>query len=345
MKKFMKFCLITSLVLVLLGLVVTAGAAAAGGLDLVREVLHSGAAIFHHRTPAYLVEDFGDWAEDWDDSEGTGELQGVQYAGEWDERTASGAQIGAGASMDMTDGLHTEIGDGGLAVFAGEGLAGLQIDLIGGRLSIRKGEGSDLKVTMKTGRRTVVDRIECFLDGENAVLRDYRAPRLSAYNDRVVYVDIPEGMRLENVRISLGGGEVTAEELNADYIKLQADAGSIKVKQLLAERLDYSINAGEGLIQSGEIGTGHMSVDAGRIRYKGSVASGLSGDCAMGELAIRLAGGEEDYDYNLSSSAGQIRLGGATSTGLGVERKINNGTGKMISLNCDMGSIEIDFED
>ena len=54
-------------------------------------------------------------------------------------------------------------------------------------------------------------------------------------------------------------------------------------------------------------------------------------------------GTKSDYNYNLECGVGEIILGDETYSGLGGEKRVQNGGNKLIEAECSVGRIQIAF--
>ena len=64
----------------------------------------------------------------------------------------------------------------------------------------------------------------------------------------------------------------------------------------------------------------------------------------MGELQLKLAGTQTDFNYDLSCGMGELTVGDDSYTGMAKEKQINNNAVKNMDLECAMGSVSVQFE-
>ena len=63
----------------------------------------------------------------------------------------------------------------------------------------------------------------------------------------------------------------------------------------------------------------------------------------MGNVEMKLEGGEKDFNYRLEGSMGNIDLGRESYSGFSNEVVLNNGADKEMQVECSMGNISIRF--
>ncbi len=111
-----------------------------------------------------------------------------------------------------------------------------------------------------------------------------------------------------------------------------------------------SFNQAEIEIGAGSINLTNMSIDdldinvgMGYAYLQGKAPNNLSIDCGMGSVEANLSGTYTEYDYDLSCGMGSVSVADVyTMNGVGEYSQINN-AGKMIEVDCGMGSVTVEF--
>lgn len=108
---------------------------------------------------------------------------------------------------------------------------------------------------------------------------------------------------------------------------------------------EFDVEAGVGSVVATDIRTQELDIECGvgSIEFSGTVDKKCSVECGVGEVTLSLAGGEEDFNYEVECGIGEILLGNQEFSGIGNERRINNGADKKMSLECGVGSISVSF--
>lgn len=151
---------------------------------------------------------------------------------------------------------------------------------------------------------------------ENLDIEDFQEKR-----ELVLYV--PEKVTFDEVELKFGAGEVVFDSLSAEKFKAEIGAGHI-------------------LVNNGEVEKVELSVGAGAVEYYGSIQEKMEADCSMGSIYAELQGKEEEFDYDLECSMGNIAINGQDYA---FDRKVDNHAQKKMKLSCVMGSVEVLFSE
>lgn len=125
---------------------------------------------------------------------------------------------------------------------------------------------------------------------------------------------------------------------------LELGAGSLKAKSIRAEELILDIGAGQMALDYFE--TSDLTVDVGLGELQGAGRLGENADieCAMGNVELSLQGVQTDYNYDIEGAMGSIDIGAESYSGFEQAKKIENGAGRTITLDCSMGNITLTFQ-
>ena len=127
------------------------------------------------------------------------------------------------------------------------------------------------------------------------------------------------------------------EKVTFDEVELKFGAGEVVFDSLSAEKFKAEIGAGHILVNNGEVEKVELSVGAGAVEYYGSIQEKMEADCSMGSIYAELQGKEEEFDYDLECSMGNIAINGQDHA---FDRKVDNHAQKKMKLSCVMGSVE-----
>ena len=154
---------------------------------------------------------------------------------------------------------------------------------------------------------------------------------------------VPEDQVYQNVAINLGAGLLEFGGLNTTAATLEVGAGQITVKGAFVDSMELRVGAGKIWLEDMQVADMKADVGMGVLEAEGMIGRGASLSCAMGSVDLRLEGREEDFNYKLSGSMGNINLGAGSYSGMGMEKSIDNGAEKTIELKCSMGNISLLF--
>lgn len=163
-------------------------------------------------------------------------------------------------------------------------------------------------------------------------------------SNNVITMDIPRGLYFQEVEMEVGAGIMEIYALSAGELETLVGAGEVILTNITAEEFSAEIGVGRMQTENTAVKKADIKVNMGNCDFEGSISGDLEAECGMGNLNLLLAGREEDHNYKLECSAGNINLGENSIAALASERTINNGAGSTYELICNMGSITVDFE-
>lgn len=140
-----------------------------------------------------------------------------------------------------------------------------------------------------------------------------------------IWIYIPENLVLQEADLELGEGSLYVQNIHAEELKVDVGAGLAVLDDFTAGRTE-------------------LLVGVGNLEAKGSTEKEAKLECDVGRIAYKDAGRETDFNYQLKCGIGEIKLGGASYSGLSVEQSIGNGAVKDMSIDCNLGNAEVTFE-
>ena len=164
----------------------------------------------------------------------------------------------------------------------------------------------------------------------------------SEYSPEIT-ITIPEETLFETVEIYLAAGLFEAEELMANQVFLEVDAGSMKVFQLTAED-SLEMNNGVGEIRVYDAEAKNLEVDngIGAISIAGAVSGQNTVKCGIGEVKLSLTDRENvDFNYTVDCGIGEVEIDGRKYTGNVESNRFERSLADSFALDCGIGHIEI----
>ena len=158
-----------------------------------------------------------------------------------------------------------------------------------------------------------------------------------------VEITLPKGQEFHTIDLCVGAGELVADTLVAEKLKLELGAGTTTITNCLCETADISVAAGEVTIANGTVENLDLDVAMGELQFAGSVMDELDADCGMGDMRIELPGESSDYNYTVDCGMGDIEVGDSSFGGVASSKKIDNDASIDLDLDCGMGKIEVAF--
>lgn len=320
MKKFVKISLIIAGILFVVGCLLGAISAIAGGHQLVAtiredEALHEkiGAFVDKAADAAYRITD-GEWGYLWEDGN-TDELV-------VNKNIAAEQENWYQVSAKEVTGLHLELGAGSFTIEEKE----TSDDNIDIRI---EGIGS-CNYSVKSGTL----HIEGF-KGINVVGNDV--------NFNNITLRLPKGQVLDKIDVEVGAGLMTMTGLKVKGLDAEIGAGELKLERIETEELLMEIGAGRLEASEMAVTDAEITVSMGECVYEGNITGNLDAECDMGNIDLKIDGKETDHNYQVECAAGNIAIGGLSFSALAAERNVNNNAASDFDIECNMGNISIRF--
>lgn len=194
----------------------------------------------------------------------------------------------------------------------------IEIDMQSGGLYFEPTNDKELRVSVngKDGKETTVrqngDELEIYND-----FRNHKG------NVRIYY---PEDMNFREISISMGGGDVAVKgSIKADEFDAELGAGVFHAEEIEATESSWEVGAGEIVL--------------GRIESRD-----MDFDCGTGSIEAKIAGNQQDFNYDLECGIGSVKIGNEEYGGVAFDKTINNGQNRQIEISCGIGEIQLSFE-
>ena len=155
---------------------------------------------------------------------------------------------------------------------------------------------------------------------------------------------VPKDANLKKIHIDMDAGTVDADELIANDVDVDMDAGSFVCQKVEAsESFKFKVSAGRINIENMKGVNGKFDCGAGQISASGIVTGQNKLDCGMGQISLKLQGAESDYDYKAQCGLGNIKIGGTSYSGVSSSNAKQTGLENFLDLDCGMGQISVQF--
>lgn len=224
-----------------------------------------------------------------------------------------------------------------------ETIFGIDFEFAVGEVQIRTGDTMEILVTdmfenaissyVEDGVWYVTDS----LLGSGSVHSEY-APDIT--------ITVSKDCALEFVKIYLAAGRMDADALTAKDMKLEVDAGSLKVFRLTADN-SLVIKNGVGEVKIYDAQAKNLTVDNGIGSV--DITGAISGQhntvrCGMGEVKLSLTDRSGlDFNYKATCGIGEVEIGDRTFRGDSETSNYAFEDADYFELDCGIGHIEIDI--
>ncbi len=212
------------------------------------------------------------------------------------------------------------------------------------------------EVKIKTGETMEVVVEDTFQDAIRSEVRDgswYIEDRLAEsgklpvnYTPKIT-ITIPSGTLFDDIDIYLAAGALEAEELLAEEMKLEVDAGSMKVYELeAAKSLVVKNGAGEIKVYDAVARNLEVNNGVGAVSITGAVSGHSTVECGIGEVEIFLTDRERvNFNYSVDCGIGKVEIDNKKFTGNAESFSTDHTEADYFELKCGIGHIEIDVND
>lgn len=165
------------------------------------------------------------------------------------------------------------------------------------------------------------------------------------YRKNSLTLEIPDTF-LKKADISVGAGSVDISSLKSDTVVINIGAGELAVENVNCTYIETGIGMGSVTIKNGSTQDASFEVGMGELIYSGNIARDLSASVDMGAMTLMLNDSQYDHNYAIDVDMGSVTLGNTEyGSFLDYAQNVDNNAGSTYSLECDMGSIEVMFND
>lgn len=211
-----------------------------------------------------------------------------------------------------------------------EGVKNLEIDVTELAVIVNVYDGGQVTVDMKRLDSEVREQMKIRMHGGKLEIEAEEKDRFGSLaadhtsDELTLFISIPQDTEMEEITADVGAGYLEMTGISAKKLSVSADAGKADISGFSAERLEAECGAGQLVLEGGASEKAKL-------------------ECGAGEVIYTVPGVREDYNYEMECDVGEIEIGGDSYSGLGVERKEDNGSPYSIEAECRMGRIEILF--
>ncbi len=128
----------------------------------------------------------------------------------------------------------------------------------------------------------------------------------------------------------------------AGSIRILLATGQISVENVRTEEFNAVLNCGEIVLKDVEVETADLVCNVGRIRADGDFTERLAAHTDVGVMELELDGKEKDYWVDAECEVGRLVYDGRLPGGFSLT-KLKDRKGAVLSLQVEVGSLEVDF--
>jgi len=224
----------------------------------------------------------------------------------------------------------------------------LSLDVGAGEVKIAT--GSTFNVEAKNINK---GSFESFVDSDGTLVVKYtKVPRFGTFNigrwrwtTPIITVTLPESFEAQNLKMSLGAGEVYARKLMAKHADLNVDAGAIHIEELRANYANLKVDVGELSADNVNFEGSNIECGVGHVSLNGTMTGSNYVKCDIGAVDLTLLGNPDNYSYSMNVDIGEINLNGDKYSGLGNSTTTlgNSAAVNSFDVNCSIGKISLNI--
>ncbi len=235
----------------------------------------------------------------------------------------------------------------------GERITGLDLDVYYGKVRLEECDGDEVQVLVEYRKKNHLRMVEAFNDGGTLKIQETGSKRSRNNDSTRITICIPaEMMEEENMleAISLqqdAGAIYTDMPLKAEKISINVNAGECLAYEKLTALAEFRVDVGAGQIDLEAIAAPEvfLNADVGQIDTETITADNLYIDCGIGSIDAQVCGKEQDYNYEISCNMGEVSIGDHDFHAIGANKKIDNSVDKTMQIDCNIGEVDVSFDD
>lgn len=332
MKKFLKGCGITALIIFIIGIILTMIVGFAGGGYLVRDSIENRLSNWGWYSYNNVFDNFLNRHNHVDALEDSiDELQ--QYDKLYN--------IEDGFIFDNSHEIYKNKVDKEFS----QVINNLSLDIGGCVFDIVESSDDIFRVEGKN-----MEKLQAYVENDTLYLKSLTRSnwnkkwynRNNSKKNCTITLSIPMGHKFDKVDMSFGAGNIELGDITANNLDIEAGAsyvrGNINAEEVIA-------NVGAGQLQFEEMNITNLDVttNVGAFYGSGRINGNALISCVLGSAELELEAAFEDYNYDIEYSASQINIGNRSYTKATEDIQVNNESMREITLDASAATIDIYF--
>ena len=207
----------------------------------------------------------------------------------------------------------------------------------------------EIQVTVEYRKKNHKRKVEAYKDGTTLKIEETGSKRSRNNDSTRITIRIPQdiGHNFKEILLQQDAGDIYVDmPLTAEQVSIKVNAGECDVSSKLTalEECTADVGAGEIDLHNIEAAKVLLNADVGKIDVDKVTADDIIIDCGIGSIDAEVTGHEDDYNYDISCSVGEVSVGDHDYAGFGSKKKIDNSADKKMEINCNIGEVDISFE-
>ena len=164
-------------------------------------------------------------------------------------------------------------------------------------------------------------------DGDKA---DYEITGGTLYidqrRDHKTILTLPEGVVYTSLYLTVGEGHAYVESA------------------LSLQTMELNVTRGEATLSAVSVSDSSViEVSTGSALLSGDLGNSVTARCQEGHISMEVSAGQDDYNFEINLTTGNIHLGSEDYHGLSFSKSIDNGAQRSMALSCSRGDLSVEF--
>lgn len=192
----------------------------------------------------------------------------------------------------------------------------IKLDINNAQVKFIKTNQDDIEIHAKN----VYNKFKIYEEGNQVIIKQ---PHYLARNKKAnIEIKVPNDFTFNQLKLEVGAGKVSVNELYANNVILETGAGALKVGQIDAHQLNVKTGMGD-------------------TKLKHVLCNQLKIDLGMGNVEATLQDKIEEYGYNVGVGLGNVNLGEEKFSGIAQDKTSYSTKERKIDIVCGMGNVDI----
>lgn len=135
-------------------------------------------------------------------------------------------------------------------------------------------------------------------------------------------------------------GDIEVKNMAADEVEASTTSGNIEIFDLTCLNLNTEASSGNIEVEKISVDKVETETTSGNNKFKFEKVNSVFAKASSGNVTLYLTGNEDEYDFDLSASSGNIECG---KLSLEKKYKTEKGTGRMVDVSTTSGDINLSF--
>lgn len=236
-----------------------------------------------------------------------------------------------------------------------EGIKRLDLDIYYGNVKIVEGDGFSISAD-----NVIEDELNSYVtDGTWYIKEDthdyikflgFRMPARNVFTwdddfaPRII-ITIPKDFVAEDITIRIAAGNVEVGKISSLTGDFTVEAGKLVIKEAaISENSEYTVGAGSMELEDMNAANITLDCGLGNIELEGTVIGKNDISCGVGNVSLKLNNDPDDFDYEISSGIGKVKINGRKYSSVANEIINNKDAVNSLTLDCGIGSIDVKFD-